>query len=214
MKEYFEEKIKPAFKKGGWAYETIETVVTVLVLVIIIRNCIAEPRWIPSASMHPTLWEGDRLIVEKITGFVSDYKRGDILVFYPPDEKLGNTPWQVFSRLTGFFNEDIAYIKRLIGMPGDKLQIKNGSDVYINGKLLEESYKLKEFDFQCSSDMYCDEMTIPEGSYFMMGDNRNNSQDSRFWGFLPKDRVVGRANFRFWPVTGFGVIKTPEYNIK
>ncbi len=191
---------RPAIK------ETIETIVFVIVMVIIIRFFVGEIRWIPSGSMHPTLIEGDRIFVERYSRFYSTSKRGDIMVFYPPFEKLKNTPWKVFTRLTGFFCKDIAYIKRVIGMPGDKFEIKtdkNGkSTVYINDKPLTEPYVLSAYDYTpCTKDMLCGPITIPEKHYMMMGDNRGNSQDGRYWGLLPEDRFIGRAVFVFWPLT-------------
>ena len=94
------------FRKKLWAFtkETVETIVIVLVLVILIRNFIGEPRWIPTASMRPTLIEGDRLIIEKVSNFVSKPKRGDILVFYPPFEKLNQSLWGKFTRYEGKSN--------------------------------------------------------------------------------------------------------------
>lgn len=197
-----------------WAFtrELVETIVTVLVLVILIRNFIGEPRWIPSASMRPTLIEGDRLIIEKISGFTSKPKRGDILVFYPPFEELSQSPWAKFTRLIGYFNSDTAYIKRVVGVPGDRLEVKNGGRVYINNKLIKEKYLQETPNIECRDEMYCGPMTIPAKKYFMMGDNRNNSQDSRFWGLLPAKRIVGKAYFRFWPLNRIGLIKHPKYN--
>jgi signal peptidase I len=198
------EEIKTKIKAG--IKETVETAVFVIVMVIIIRFFVGEIRWIPSGSMKPTLVEGDRIFVEKVSGFFLSPKRGDVMVFYPPFEPLKNNPLAVFERLTGFFCKDIAYIKRVIGIPGDKILIKSDFDgkyaVYVNGKSLEEDYVLDDYDYiPCSEKMYCGPFTVPENNYFMMGDNRGNSQDSRFWGFLPKERFVGRAVFLFWPLT-------------
>ena len=128
------------------------------------------------------------------------------MVFYPPMEKLSQTPLAIFERLTGFFCNDIAYIKRVIGLPGDKILIKADNTgkyaVYINGKKLKETYVMDEYDYiPCDGKLICGPITVPKEHYFMMGDNRGNSQDSRFWGFLPKDRFIGRATFLFWPVT-------------
>lgn len=204
------EKIKSVLK------ETIETIVFVVVMVIIIRFFVGEIRWIPSASMHPTLLEGDRIFVERFSRFYAQPKRGDIMVFYPPFEEIKTDPAAIFARLTGFFCKDIAYIKRVIGMPGDKLEVKTGTDgdyhVFINGKQLEEPYILSEEDYiACSEDMFCGPIEIPEGHYFMMGDNRGNSQDSRFWGLLPKERMIGRAVFLFWPLTRLNYFSRPSY---
>ena len=119
-KEELKEKFKNFYKKNKPAIkETVETVVFVIVMVIIIRFFVGEIRWIPSGSMRPTLIEGDRIFVERFSRFYSTPRRGDIMVFYPPFEQLKNTPLRVFARLTGFFCKDIAYIKRVVGMPGD-----------------------------------------------------------------------------------------------
>lgn len=203
------EKIKSMLK------ETIDTVVFVVVAVILIRFFVAELRWIPSGSMKPTLVEGDRIVVEKLTkfpnllknkSFENTPKRGDVMIFYPPFVRLNTNPIDVFKRLTGFFCKDVAYIKRVVGLPGEKLEIKQSSNgsykVYINDSPLEEDYIMSEFDYnKCKSDMYCGPLIIPQNQYYMMGDNRGNSMDSRFWGTLPKERFIGRAVFLFWPIT-------------
>lgn len=193
-------------KIKAWSREIIETGLFVIVMVVLIRFFVGEIRWIPSGSMRPTLIEGDRIFVEKTSLFFSKPERGDVLVFYPPMEPLSQTPWAIFGRLTGFFCKDVAYIKRLIGLPGDKIFIKADEDgryaVYVNGKKQNENYVMDDYDYiPCSENMYCGPFTVPKGEYFMLGDNRGNSQDSRFWGFLPDDRVVGRAIFLFWPLT-------------
>ena len=156
--------------------------------------------------MRPTIVEGDRIFVERFSRFYSTPQRGDIMVFYPPFEELKNTPWKVFARLTGFFCKDVAYIKRVVGMPGDKFEIKTDEEgksmVYINDEPLDEPYIRSVYDYSvCTEAMYCGPFTIPEGEYFMMGDNRGNSKDSRYWGTLPQDKFIGKAVFLFWPFT-------------
>ena len=211
---YDREKLKADLR------EAVDTIVFVIIAVIIIRFFIAELRWIPSGSMKPTLVEGDRIVVEKLTkfpnviknhAFENEPKRGDVMIFYPPFVKLKSTPLDVFSRLTGFFCKDVAYIKRVIGLPGEKFEIKHFPDgrsfVYINDKRLEEDYIMSEYDYhKCRDNMYCGPFIIPENNYFMMGDNRGNSQDSRFWGTLPKERFIGRAVFTFWPLNHIGTM--------
>lgn len=196
--------------------ELVDTIVFVIVAVIIIRFFIAELRWIPSGSMEPTLRIGDRIVVEKITKdfnkFKSEPKRGDVMIFYPPFVKLETNAFSVFKRLTGFGCKDIAYIKRVIGLPGEKLEIKQGANgaykVYINDSPLDEEYIMSEYDYhKCLNNMYCGPFIIPEGHYFMMGDNRGNSQDSRFWGTLPQERFIGRAVFTFWPLNHLGTLE-------
>ena len=191
--------------------EIFETVVFVLVAVILIRFFVGELRWIPSSSMYPTLIEGDRIFVEKVTKPFRAPKRGDVIVFYPPDETLKTDFLSVMARLTGILCKDVAYIKRIVGLPNDKLEIKKENDnfyVYINDKKEIEPYVLSETDWiDCRDDMYCGPFQIPDGQYFMMGDNRGNSQDSRFWGFLPEKNIIGRAVFKFWPIPRMGLIK-------
>lgn len=204
IKKYFTKEKIWAFTK-----ETVETVVTVLVMVALIRFFIGEPRLIPSGSMHPTLLEGDRLFIERITHFYKKPERFDIVVFYPPYEKLEYTPWAWFTRLTGLFNTDIAYIKRVIGVAGDKIDIipddKGKVRVFLNNECIKEDYILDGVVPACNPDMNCS-IVVPEGHFFVMGDNRANSYDSRYWGFLPEDRVIGRAVFRFWPIPRVGVL--------
>lgn len=204
------EKIK------GFLKETFETVIFVIVMVIAIRYFVGEIRWIPSASMKPTLIEGDRVFVERFSRFYKTPGRGDIMVFYPPDEGLSYDFWSVFRRLTGFACKDIAYIKRVVGLPGDKLELKKIADysyeVYINGKALKEPYIKSESDYiPCMQNMYCGPFVIPEDNYFMMGDNRGNSQDSRFWGFLPKERFIGKATMLFWPLNRIHYFEKQNY---
>lgn len=169
--------------------------------------------------MEDTLQIGDNLIIEKLSYRFGEPQRGDIMVFFPPvidgkENILDPSLWGKFTRMIGFFSKDEAYIKRLIGMPGDEIKVVPLEGVYINGELLEEPYKKDVFRGVCTFDMLCGPYIIPEGNYFMMGDNRNNSTDSRYWGTLPKERIVGRTYFRFWPITRISPMKQPEYNIK
>lgn len=204
------------FKQTG-TYEVIETVVFVLVMVIIIRFFIGEIRWIPSGSMKPTLIEGDRIVVERFSRFFTEPQRGDIMVFYPPSTQLSRKPIPLLSRLTGIMCKDIAYIKRVVGLPGDKVEIKfeksGAAYVYINDKKYEEDYIKSVYEYtpcpqgEITEWMLFDEnfatcgpFFLDEDSYFMMGDNRGNSQDSRYWGTLKRDRFVGRAVTVFWPI--------------
>jgi signal peptidase I len=196
--------------------EIVETVVFVVVMVILIRFFVGEIRWIPSGSMKPTLIEGDRIVVERFSRFFSGPQRGDIMVFYPPSTELSRKPLPLLARLTGIMCKDIAYIKRVVGLPGDKVEIKfkkNGvAYVYINDKKYEEDYIKSVYEYtKCPKDeitpeMWANEDTIKcgpfyldEDSYFMMGDNRGDSRDSRYWGPLKRERFVGRAVTIFFP---------------
>lgn len=209
---------------GHFVREAVELVVVTLLLLIAIRWAIAEARYIPSSSMEPTLQINDRLLVEKWSGHLGKpIKRGDILVFYPPPLEMGgkdlsNDPISVLGRLTGlpFLPNEPAFIKRCIGLPGDQIRIQKGVGVFINGELLDEFNYTKErpnYDLNVMSDIggrsstniairpYAeskDPIIVPAGHLFMMGDNRNNSEDSHVWGFLDQKRVIGRACLLFW----------------
>ena len=201
LKNLDKKLLKQKLKELG--KETVKTIFQILIALIVARLFIFESRWIPSASMHPTLIEKDRIIVDRVSRFFREPQRGDILVFYPPMVTLEYTPVKLFKRLTGIKCDDVAFIKRVVGLPGEKLEIKKASDgsyaVYINDEKLEEPYIQSKYEFNdCTSDMFCGPMIIPDGEYFMMGDNRGNSLDSRYWGFLPKEKIIGRAFSIFW----------------
>lgn len=219
------EKFEESYRnyKESAACEVIETIVFVIVMVIIIRFFVGEIRWIPSGSMHPTLLEGDRIVVERYSRFFTTPKRGDIMIFYPPSTQLSRKPLKLFSRLTGFWCKDVAYIKRVVGLPGDKIEIKQEKDgstyVYINDKKYEEDYIASVYDYPPCPDkntnkfllmsdqvMKCGPFKLDKDSYFMMGDNRGDSQDSRYWGTLKKDRFIGRAVLVFWPLKRMKVL--------
>ena len=199
--------------------EGIKTVALTMVLFVAIRGTIAEARYIPSSSMEPTLQINDRLIVEKISGILQQpIKRGDIIVFYPPaieleGHDLSNDQLSILGRLTGFpfLPCEKALIKRVVGLPGDRIAVKRGVGVFINGMLLDESDYIKEtpnYDLNTLADIgspyaspyqvKAKPIIVPEGSLFVMGDNRNNSADSHIWGFLDQKRVIGRACLLFW----------------
>lgn len=163
-----------------WWRETIETVLWAVVLALILRTFVVQAFWIPSGSMIPTLLPGDRVLVCKFWYYVQKPEREDIFVFkYPVDPKRD-------------------FVKRIIGLPGDTVEIRQGT-VYINGEPLKDSYvKFKDaYNMQ--------KVTVPSDSYFAMGDNRPNSQDSRFWGFVPEKNIRGPVFFRYWPLSRIGV---------
>lgn len=168
--------------------ENFRLIVIALCLALLIRTLIAEPRYIPSNSMLPTLEMGDRLVVEKISYRFHPPETGDIIVFDTPIQlqNLG-------------YAKDQAFIKRLIGKPGQVVSIANGK-VYIDNKPLQEDYIAEPPSYQLTAKQ------VPEDKFFVMGDNRNDSNDSHVWGFLPKKHIIGRALFRFWPLNRIGSI--------
>ena len=213
------ENATPGEPKGffqSFLKEAIELVLVTLLLLVLIRWGIAEARYIPSSSMEPTLQINDRLIVEKISGHLGKkIERGDILVFYPPPiemsgKDLSNDFLHIAGRYTGlpFFPNEPAFIKRVIGLPGDMIRIQAGQGVYINGQLLDESAYIKEIpnynlnvlgdikgrnmdmrliQYESDPKKLNDPIMVPAGHLFMMGDNRNNSEDSHIWGFAQAD---------------------------
>ncbi|UCF35859.1 MAG: signal peptidase I [Acidobacteriota bacterium] len=171
------------------------------IIALFVTTYVVHPMTVPTPSMEPTILVGDRLLIDKFT-FRNSFldtppltpahaiSRGDIVVFKFPEEP------------------EVLYVKRAIGLPGESLEIRN-KQVYINGQALEEPYKVHSdttirgsgnphfLSFDSQRDNF-GPVTIPEGNYFMMGDNRDDSADSRYFGFLPRDYIVGRPMIVFW----------------
>ncbi|MEB3310500.1 MAG: signal peptidase I [Snowella sp.] len=166
--------------------ENGQILVVALVFAFLIRTFVAEPRYIPSDSMLPTLQQGDRLIVEKVSYYFHPPQKGDIVVFTPPDALL----------IQGY-TRDQAFIKRVIATPGDTVEVNDGI-TYVNQNPLAEDYIGENPKYRLPR------LIVPPDSLFVMGDNRNNSNDSHIWGFLPQQNLIGHAVFRFFPLVRFG----------
>ena len=176
----------PQENEGSWLGELTRTIGLSIVLALGIRTFVAEARWIPSESMVPTLQKYDKLIVDKLSYHFTNPQRGDIVVFSPTENIQKENP-----------NLKDAFIKRIIGLPGDKIEVK-GERVYVNDRPLQEKYIEAPAQYQFGP------VTVPANSYLVLGDNRNNSYDSHFWGFVPHDNIIGRAVVRFWPPNRIG----------
>ena len=183
--------------------EYAEAIAIAILLALVIRTLIVQAFTIPSGSMMDTMLVGDYILVNKFLYGpelpLTDYRlpalrhpeRGDIIVFkYPQDEKRD-------------------FIKRIVGLPGEQVQIR-GAQVVINGKPLAETYT-KKIDSPlgpsgqpayCGYAYGCEPSTVPPDSYFVMGDNRDNSQDSRYWGFVKRDKIKGKAFLIYWSWDG------------
>lgn len=146
-----------------------------------------EARYIPSGAMIPTLQINDRLIIDKITYKFTPPERGDIIIF---------SPTQTLQEQN--FQDD--FIKRIIGLPGETVEVINGQ-VKINNQPLEEPYIAEPPTYEYGPS------TVPENNYFVLGDNRNNSYDSQYWGFVPKENIMGKAQSIFWPLDRQGPIQ-------
>lgn len=190
MQEREIEKKETLEKRDFWKpiRENIQIIAIALVLAFIIRTFIAEPRYIPSDSMLPTLEQGDRLVIEKVSYRFHPPKPGDIVVFQPPEQLQERG-----------YGKDQAFIKRVIGTAGDTVAVRDGV-VYINDRPRDEPYILDPPDYTLLP------VQVPGDRLFVMGDNRDNSNDSHVWGFLPTENVIGRAVFRFFPFDRFGGI--------
>jgi signal peptidase I len=201
---------KPFFRS---AIELVAIVAVALGLALGIQAFLIKPYEIPSGSMEPTLTIGQRVLVDRIGTHFSSPKIGDILVFHPPaietcanPNEGENNDGQQFGRACDVARKTPSsqtYIKRVVGLPGDTIYIRNGH-VYRNGVRESDSYTEP-----CDGASECNfrtPITIPPGDYYMMGDNRPDSLDSRFWGPVPKAWIIGKAFFTYWPPDRIGLL--------
>ena len=194
---------------AGSLIELVTIVVVAVGLALLIQAFLVKPYRIPSESMVPTLEIGQRVLVNRLGSRFSDPHVGDVVVFHPPagseTDTCGNpdrSEGQACDRPT---NEraDVNFIKRVVAGPGDRIRVKEGK-VILNGKPLKEPYAQP-----CGTGPGCDypgELTIPEGHWFMMGDNRGASDDSRFWGPVPRAWFIGGAFATYWPPKKIGLL--------
>lgn len=195
-------KIPSFLEKNSIAREWIESIVIAFILAMFIRTFFIQAFKIPSGSMRPTLIERDRLMVNKLRygpkipfskdrrlPGMTEPKRGDIIVFVYPEDPSRD------------------FIKRLIGLEGETIEIRGGN-IYVNDQIVENS-SIKDF-FYYNRGNYGKEgqkITVPQGHYFVLGDNSGSSSDGRFWGFVPHENVIGRAEIIYWPFSRMRFIK-------
>jgi signal peptidase I len=185
---------KPAL---GCLLEIVETLALTLVIFWVIQSFVAQPFKVQQVSMERTLEPDQYVLVDKLTPRFDRYKRGDIVVFNPPKT------WT---------QADQPYIKRVIGVGGDTIELRDGS-VYVNGTKLAEPYVYEENGLPQPTDSFngTDRWLVPDGELFLMGDHRGNSSDSREGGPVPIDAVIGRAWLRYWPIDTLQIIPTPSH---
>ncbi|HTS14823.1 MAG TPA: signal peptidase I [Candidatus Sulfotelmatobacter sp.] len=182
-------------RQWGCLFEVLETLVLTIVIFLLIQNFVAQPYQVEQQSMEHTLEPGQYVLVDKLTPRFADYQRGDIIVFTPPGTAASD-PTQV------------PFIKRIIGLPGDRIEFRNG-DVFVNGVQLDEPYV---YDGQpTTAGAAGSTVVVPAGEYFGLGDHRENSTDSRVFGFIPRGNIIGRAWLRYWPINDLGILSTPVY---
>ncbi len=176
-KEIRESESRP--KKSKWR-ELIEDIILAVVLYFAIDFCIGRFR-VENISMETTYHEGQLVMVNKLNYKFSEPRRGDVVIFHSPVDP----------------GKD--YIKRMIGLPGDHVVVKDG-ELYINDEKIDEPWLHEPME-------YSGDWTVPAGQYFVLGDNRNHSSDSHVWGGVPRGNLIGNAFFRYWPLNRIGIIR-------
>ena len=177
----------------GCLLEAVETLVLTLIIFLVIQNFVAQPYQVEQQSMENTLLPNQYVLVDKLTPRFDAYKRGDIVVFMPPG---ASGP------------QAIPFIKRVIGLPGETIDIHDGH-VFVNGQELIEPYVYPGQTTEPSGGQ--DHYVVPAGDLFLLGDHRENSSDSRVFGPVPIANVIGRAWLRYWPLGTFSILATPTY---
>lgn len=216
MNEETKAKMKDIFE---WIY----CIIIAVVLALLIRYYVGTPTIVKQSSMYPTFKQNERLILNRIYRTKKTVpQRGEVITFESPslsyvdpsNADLNNPTAEYENEHNGWFSKFVynvleigktSYIKRVIGLPGEHVQIKDGK-VYINGEELEENY-LSENVVTESTDGAFTDLVVPEGTVFVMGDNRGASSDSRRFGCIPYDKIESKVCLRFWPLNRFGVIK-------
>ncbi len=183
----------------GCLLEIVETLVLTLIIFWVIQSFVAQPYRVQQQSMEHTLEPDQYVLVDKLTPHFGPYKRGEIVVFNPPPTwvQQGGQP----------------YIKRVIGLGGDTIELKNG-DVYVNGTKINEPYIYHDDNnkAQPTEDLIGEsKWVIPKDQLFLMGDHRANSADSREFGPVDVTAIIGRAWLRYWPLNTFEILNTPTY---
>ena len=183
----------------GCLFEVVETLALTLIIFFVIQTFIAQPYRVEQQSMERTLEPDQYVLVDKLTPRFDDYKRGDIVVFNPPDDWVQG--------------DGTPFIKRVIGVADDTVEIRDDGHVYVNDVPLEEPY-VYDVDGEPQPTTTASEparWVVPDGELFVMGDHRASSSDSRTFGPIETSHVVGRAWLRYWPFDTFGILPTPTH---
>ncbi len=178
---------RPSF--FGFAFELVKILFLALLIIIPLRYYLVQPFFVNGSSMKPSFSSGDYLIINEIGYRFHEPKRGEVVIFRPPD------------------GQKTFYIKRLIGLPGEKVEIKGGQ-VFINeNKISEEIYLSEDEETDGNT-----ELELKNNEYFVLGDNRDGSSDSRQWGTITREEIIGKVWLRVFPFSESGVFELPNYN--
>ncbi len=182
------------FKRlGSFILDTLQIIVFAVAIFLFVYLLILQPHKIKGQSMEPNFDNGEFLLTDKVTYRFNDPKRGDVIVFKAPPD----------------YEEE--YIKRIIGLPGETVAVINGK-IIIDGQPLTEDYlPTGTYTNEASFVANGKSVIVPSDSYFVVGDNRGNSYDSRSWGFISGDKITGRAWFVYWPLNSAGLIEAAVY---
>lgn len=173
--------------------DVVETIVIALAIFVIAYLFLFQPHQVRGNSMYPNFHDKDYLLTDKVSYRLGQPKSGDVVIFMAPK------------------NEEYDYIKRVIGIPGDKVEITQDYKVKLNTQILDESYLPSDYQTFGGSFLEVGKVvTVPPDEYFVLGDNRNHSSDSRDWGFVPKSNIIGKAWFRYWPLNQMGLVSSPK----
>ncbi len=178
--------------------DIIETLVVAAAIFVIVYLFLLQPHQVKGASMQPNFHDGEYILTDKISYRFNKPQRGDVIIFKSPTDP------------------DVDFIKRIIGLPGEKVKISDGKVVVINdqnkdGLTLEEPYQINGPTSGGKEAPQNTEVKIGSDQYFVLGDNRLESFDSRSWGLLPKKNIIGKAWLRYWPLNKLGFVKHPRY---
>ena len=191
----------------GCAFEVVETLVLTLLIYLVIHNFVAQPFEVQQSSMVPTIVHGEYILIDKLTIRFNSYQYGDVVVFDPPSD-------------SGLATDGIPFIKRIIGLPGDTVSLENGrvfvtrpgeSPVRIEEPYLVDGEDGSRAQTLCPRPDCPQEWIVGDDEYFVMGDNRPHSQDSRAFGPVDAELILGRAWLRYFPLERIGIIERPAY---
>ncbi len=181
-------------KFTSFFWDILQTVLSAAAIFIIGYLFVFQPHQVVGNSMLPNFYDGEYLLTDKLTYRFRAPERGEVIVFKAPPDPSKD------------------YIKRIVGLPGEKIKIERG-EVSINNQALKENYLDREQSFTIASGPFLkssQEIIVPPNDYFVLGDNRNHSSDSREWGFVPRENIIGKAFIRYWPTAKIGLIPKAE----